>query len=437
MSYPSDKNRLLFEEAKKYIPGGVNSPVRAFGLVEGDPLFVRKAKGSLLYDEEGTTYIDFVGSWGPMISGHAHPKIVEALQARLPFSTSFGAPTKEETQLAKLIVEMVPHAEKVRLMNSGTEATMTALRLARGYTGRDKVLKFEGCYHGHSDAFLVKAGSGATTVGQPASAGVPKAVIENTVLARYNDLEQVADIVLDIGYDLAAIIIEPVAGNMGCIPPKPGFLRGLRSLCDQFGIVLIFDEVMTGFRLSTGGAAELYQVRPDLQCFGKIIGGGLPVGALTGHSRIMRFLAPEGPVYQAGTLSGNPLAVAAGYAQLQILNKDKKIYDRLEHRGQILEDYIKQLGKEGYPIRVNRVGSMISIFFAEFDVKNYDDALRTDIEQFKHFFHLMLHHRIYLPPSPYETWFIADSLTDEMLNKTLEVIRKSVTILFAEHHELA
>lgn len=430
MSYPAEKNSLLFEEAKKYIPGGVNSPVRAFGLVGGDPLFIQKASGSLLYDEEGDAYVDYVGSWGPMIYGHAHPRILDAVSKRLPFSTSFGAPTKEETGLAKRIVGMLPHVDKVRLVNSGTEATMTALRLARGFTGRDLVIKFEGCYHGHSDAFLVKAGSGATTIGHPASAGVPKSVVKDTLLARYNDLNQVANLFLDHGYEIAAVILEPVAGNMGCIPPEDSFLKGLRFLCDQFGTVLIFDEVMTGFRVAKGGASERYRIKADLQCFGKIIGGGLPVGAVAGKSRIMNFLAPDGPVYQAGTLSGNPLAVAAGNAQLSIIEEDQQLYERLESKGLMLETAFRELASEGYPIRVNRVGSMISVFFSDSEVKDYDDALNTDVSLFKEFFHEMLKNRIYIPPSPYETWFISDSTSHEMLQDTIQIINQIIRKIF-------
>ncbi len=422
---------MLFNEAKKYIPGGVNSPVRAFGLVEGDPLFINRASGSLLYDEDGDAYIDYVGSWGPMIFGHSHPKIQNAIAEKLPFSTSFGAPTKDETTLAQKIVRMLPDVDKVRLVNSGTEATMTALRLARGFTGRDLVLKFEGCYHGHSDAFLVKAGSGATTGGNPSSAGVPDAVIQNTILAKFNDLSQVASLFLKHGYHIAAVIVEPVAGNMGCIPPKDNFLKGLRFLCDQFGTVLIFDEVMTGFRLAKGGASEHFRVKADLLCYGKIIGGGLPVGAVAGKSRIMDHLAPDGPVYQAGTLSGNPLAVAAGNAQLSMLEEDQELYERLEEKGKVLEKAFNDLKMQGFPIWVNRVGSMISVFFTGAEVKNYDDALNSDIGLFRQFFHEMLKNKVYIPPSPFETWFISDTTSSEMLTETIELINETIKKVYA------
>ncbi len=415
-----NKSEFLFNRAQQFIPGGVNSPARAFKSVGGIPVFFKKAKGSIITDEDGNEFIDYVGSWGPMILGHAYPPVVKAVQDASFNSTSFGAPTEIEIQMAELVQRMVPNIEKVRMVNSGTEACMSAVRVARGYTGKEKIIKFEGNYHGHGDAFLIKAGSGALTLGQPSSPGVTKGTAKDTLNADYNDLTSVEKLLKKNKDNVAAIILEPVAGNMGCIPPEPGFLEGLRKLCDEHETVLIFDEVMTGFRLARGGAQERFDVWADLVTFGKIIGGGLPVGAFGGKEEIMNVVAPVGPVYQAGTLSGNPLAMSAGLAQLGVLEKHPEIYVELEEKTEYLQKRLRLLLYEHeIDFDMHRVGSMVSIFFTSESVKDFKTANTTDQEFFRVFFHEMLKRGIYLPPSPFESWFLGNSLTYEMLDKTI------------------
>lgn len=424
------KSEFLFDRAQKFIPGGVNSPARAFKSVGGVPVFFKKAKGSLITDEDGNEYIDFVGSWGPMILGHAYPAVIKAVQDASFNSTSFGAPTEIEIDMAELVQKMVPNVDRVRMVNSGTEACMSAIRVARGYTGRDKIIKFEGNYHGHADSFLIQAGSGALTLGKPSSPGVTKGTAKDTLNADYNDLESVEKLLKKNKDKVAAIIVEPVAGNMGCIPPDPGFLQGLRKLCDQHQTVLIFDEVMTGFRLARGGAQERYNVWADLVTFGKIIGGGLPVGAFGGKKEIMDVISPVGPVYQAGTLSGNPLAMNAGFAQLSVLEKHPELYVELEEKTDYLEKGLREvLSEKGVPFQMNRVGSMISIFFTDEKVSGFKTASKTDQEFFKLFFHEMLKRGIYLPPSPFESWFLATSLTYKMLDKTIDAAKESLAAI--------
>jgi glutamate-1-semialdehyde 2,1-aminomutase len=414
------KSQELFERAQSFIPGGVNSPARAFKSVGGTPVFFEKAKGSLITDVDGNTYIDFVGSWGPMILGHAHPAVIKAVQDASFNSTSFGAPTEIEIQMAELVQGMVPSVEKVRMVNSGTEACMSAIRVARGYTGKDKVIKFEGNYHGHGDSFLIKAGSGALTLGSPSSPGVTSGTAKDTLIADYNSLESVEKLLKENKGNVAAIILEPVAGNMGCIPPVEGFLEGLRKLCDEHEAVLIFDEVMTGFRLSRGGAQERYQVWADLVTFGKVIGGGLPVGAFGGKKEIMAVVAPEGPVYQAGTLSGNPLAMHAGFTQLSILDRHPEYYVELEEKAEYLAKRLKAvLNQHGVQYHMNQVGSMLSIFFTGAKVIDFNTANQTDQEFFRKFFHEMLKRGIYLPPSPFESWFLATTHSEAMLDDTI------------------
>lgn len=425
-----NKSEYLFNKAQKFIPGGVNSPARAFKSVGGVPVFFEKAKGSLITDVDGNEYIDYVGSWGPMILGHAYPPVVKAVQDASFNSTSFGAPTSIEIEMAELVQKMVPNVESVRMVNSGTEACMSAIRVARGYTGKDKIIKFEGNYHGHGDSFLIKAGSGALTLGKPSSPGVTKGTAKDTLNADYNNLESVEKLLDKNKDNVAAIILEPVAGNMGCIPPEPGFLEGLRELCDKHGTVLIFDEVMTGFRLARGGAQERYNVWADLVTFGKIIGGGLPVGAYGGKKEIMDVVAPVGPVYQAGTLSGNPLAMSAGLAQLGALNKHPEYYVILEEKSEYLKKGLKKvLDKHEVSYCINHVGSMISIFFTDQDVTGFATANTTDGAFFKQFFHEMLKRGIYLPPSPFESWFLATTLTYSMLDKTIEAADESLGVL--------
>jgi len=415
----------LFERAKKNIPGGVNSPVRAFKSVGGNPLFMKKAKGAYMYDADDRRYIDMINSWGPMILGHAHPEVMEAIRKQTEDSTSYGTPTEKELDMADLICDLVPNIDKVRMVNSGTEACMSAVRLARGYTGKDKIIKFAGCYHGHADCFLIQAGSGALTFGEPNSPGVPEAVAKDTLIAQYNNLSNVKEIMEANSGEIACLIVEPVAGNMGCIPPAAGFLEGLRALCDEHGIVLIFDEVMTGFRLALGGAQELYDVNADLVTYGKVIGGGLPVGAFGGKAEIMNCLAPDGPVYQAGTLSGNPVAMSAGITQLSILKRDPEIFGRIESKAKFLEAGILDIAKEkNIPLTVNTVGSMISVHFAAEAVTDFDSAKHAAGETFNKFFHHCLEHGIYLPPSAYESWFLTDALVQEDLDLVLEVFRK-------------
>ena len=417
----------LFIEANKVIPGGVNSPVRAFKAVGGTPIFVKSAKGPYLFDEDGNRLIDYINSWGPMILGHAHEPVIKAITERAKLGTSFGMPTELETKIAELAVSMVPNIDKIRFVNSGTEACMSAIRLARGYTKRDKIIKFAGCYHGHSDSFLIQAGSGAITFGSPNSPGVTEGTAKDTLLAKYNDLDNVKALFEANKNEIAAIIIEPVAGNMGCIPPKEGFLEALRILCDESGTVLIFDEVMTGFRLAKGGAQELYNVKADVVCFGKVIGGGLPVGAFAAKAEIMNYLAPIGPVYQAGTLSGNPLAMAAGYEMLNELNSDSKIYSRLEEKTAYLHQGIqKVLSNYEIEFTINRVGSMISVHFDKDEVYDFETAKKGDNEIFKKFFHGLLKEGVYIAPSAYETWFITDALSYEDLDFTINAVSKVI-----------
>jgi glutamate-1-semialdehyde 2,1-aminomutase len=418
------RSSALFVQAEKVIPGGVNSPVRAFKAVGGTPIFVKEAKGAYLFDEDGNKLIDYINSWGPMILGHAYEPVVNAVVEKAKKGTSFGMPTEIETQIAELAVSMVPNIDKIRFVNSGTEACMSAIRLARGFTGKDKIIKFAGCYHGHSDSFLIQAGSGAVTFGSPNSPGVTEGTAKDTLLARYNDLEHVKVLIEANEGQIASIIIEPVAGNMGCIPPREGFLQALRVLCDKHNVLLIFDEVMTGFRLAKGGVQELFNVNADIVCFGKVIGGGLPVGAFAARSEIMNHLAPLGPVYQAGTLSGNPLAMAAGLAMLKALNNDKEVFKRLEEKTAYLHKGIANALKENSIVHtINRVGSMISVHFAEESVVDFETAAKGNNETFKKFFHGMLNEGIYIAPSAFETWFITDALTYEDLDKTIEAVR--------------
>jgi glutamate-1-semialdehyde 2,1-aminomutase len=422
-----NKSELLFEKAQLYIPGGVNSPVRAFKSVGGTPVFFKSAKGSVLTDVDDKNYIDFIGSWGPMILGHCHPPIIKALKEAADSSTSFGAPTELETTIAKLICEMVPSIEKVRMVNSGTEACMSAIRVARGYTNKEKFIKFEGCYHGHADPFLIKAGSGAITLGTPNSPGVTKGTAKDTLLAPYNDLEAVEKIIKQNKNEIAAIIIEPVAGNMGCIPPKKGFLEGLRKLCTDNKIVLIFDEVMTGFRLAKGGAGQLYNIKPDMVTLGKIIGGGLPVGAFGGTKEIMNMVAPIGPIYQAGTLSGNPIAMKCGYTLLNELNNSPKVYEELDKKTNYFEQkLIDVFQKHKQQVAINRVGSMISFHFGVNKVENFDDACNADADLFKKVFHGVLKRGVYFAPSAFESLFISNTHTLEHLDNTIDAIDKSL-----------
>lgn len=415
------RSSALFQEAQQVIPGGVNSPVRAFKAVGGTPVFVESAQGAYLYDADGNKLIDYIASWGPMIQGHAFPPVIDAVIKKAEKGTSFGMPTEIETEIAKLAIEMVPGIEKIRFVNSGTEACMSAVRLARGFTKKEKIIKFAGCYHGHSDAFLIEAGSGAVTMGVPNSPGVTKGTAKDTLLAPYNDLSAVKKLISEHSGQIACIILEPVAGNMGCIPPKTGFLEGLRKICDEHDILLIFDEVMTGFRLASGGAQEMYKVQADLVTYGKVIGGGLPVGAFAARKEIMDYLAPDGPVYQAGTLSGNPLAMAAGLAMLESLNVSSGIYRSLSEKTTYLNRGMESIfSTSGLPYSINSVGSMISIHFTEEEVIDFPSSAKGNNEYFKKFFHGMLDRGIYLPPSAFESWFLNDALTYEDLDKTLE-----------------
>jgi glutamate-1-semialdehyde 2,1-aminomutase len=423
------RSRKLFEEAKKHIPGGVNSPVRAFRSVGGDPLFIRKAKGSKITDADGKTYIDYVLSWGPMILGHAHPKVSSALRKAVANGTSFGAPTELEITLAKLVKKAVPSIELVRMVSSGTEATMSAIRAARGFTGRDKILKFDGCYHGHGDSLLVKAGSGVATFGLPDSPGVPADLAKHTLTVSFNDLAAVNDLCAKEGERIACIIVEPVVGNMGCVPPEPGFLQGLRRVCDQYGILLILDEVMTGFRVAFGGAQQLYKVKPDLTTLGKVIGGGLPVGAYGGRRDIMEKIAPLGPIYQAGTLSGNPLAMTAGIETLRLLSLPG-VYRTLEQRSAELEAGLRDAAREaGVPATVNRVGSMFTTFFTDRKVRDFASAKTADTAKFGAFFRAMLKNGVNLAPSQFEAAFLSLAHTKSDIAKTVEAARKSLKSL--------
>lgn len=423
-----EQSKRMFAEACRYMPGGVNSPVRAFKAVGGQPVFISRGNGATLYDVDGNQYIDYVLSWGPLILGHRHPAVMAALQECLETGTSFGAPTELETELARTIVAAVPSVEMVRLVNSGTEATMSALRLARGYTGRNKIVKFEGCYHGHADFLLIKAGSGALTLGVPSSPGVPPATAATTITAPYNDLDTLEQIFAREGEDIAAVIVEPVAGNMGVVPPRKGFLAGLREITRRYGALLIFDEVMTGFRVAYGGAQELYNIDPDLTCLGKIIGGGLPVGAYGGKGVIMERVAPAGPVYQAGTLSGNPLAVSAGLATLQVL-KQPGTYAELERKSALLERGLRETAREaGVPVTFNRVGSMLCAFFTDRPVEDYASACTSDTTRFAAFFRSMLEQGIYLAPSQFEAAFLSLAHTDEHIARTVEAARKAFAV---------
>jgi glutamate-1-semialdehyde 2,1-aminomutase len=422
-----NNSEILFERAQLFIPGGVNSPVRAFRSVGGTPLFFKSAKGSILTDVDNKEYIDFIGSWGPMILGHCHEPIVKTLKEATNNTTSFGAPTELEADIAELICEMVPAVEKVRMTNSGTEACMSAIRVARGYTNKEKFIKFEGNYHGHADAFLIKAGSGAITLGVPNSPGVTKGTAQDTLLAPYNDLEAVKRIINDNTDEIAAIILEPVAGNMGCIPPQKGFLEGLRDLCNQHNIVLIFDEVMTGFRLAKGGASELYGVIPDMVTLGKIIGGGLPVGAFGGKKEIMDMVAPVGPVYQAGTLSGNPIAMSCGYTLLKELNENPNIYTSLEENTAYFEQELRRVfDNKNLKYAINRVGSMISFHFDVDTVQNFEDACSANADFFKKLFHGVLKRGVYFAPSAFESLFLSSTHSIELLDKTIQAIEETL-----------
>ena len=416
------RSRALFEEAQELMPGGVNSPVRAFRAVGGDPVFIDHASGPYLYDVDGNRYLDYVQSWGPMILGHTHPAVLEAVTQASMRGFSFGAPTRAESILARLVIESVPSIELVRFVNSGTEATMSALRLARAYTGRNKVIKFSGCYHGHADMLLVQAGSGLATMGLPDSAGVPREATSNTLVTSYNDSAAVEELFRAYPGQIAAIIIEPAAANMGLVPPLPGFLEKLRDLCDGYGALLIFDEVMTGFRVALGGMQGRLGIRPDLTCLGKIIGGGLPVGAYGGRRDIMQLVAPLGPVYQAGTLSGNPLAMAAGIATLQELRKPGR-YEELERKGHLLENGIERvLHEEGGAVQFVRVGAIFCLFFTAEHVIDYASAKTADTQRFARFFWSMLKQGVYLPPSQFEGCFVSLALEDEMIEETVEAV---------------
>ncbi|BCV65733.1 glutamate-1-semialdehyde 2,1-aminomutase [Shewanella carassii] len=411
----------LFEQAKKTIPGGVNSPVRAFNGVGGSPRFIEKADGAYIYDADGKAYIDYVGSWGPMILGHNHPKIREAVLKAVENGLSFGAPTELEVQMAEKVIEMVPSIEQVRMVSSGTEATMSAIRLARGYTNRDKILKFEGCYHGHADCLLVKAGSGALTLGQPSSPGIPADFAKHTLTAVYNDLDSVKELFSQHPQDIACIILEPVAGNMNCIPPVAGFLEGLRELCDQFGALLIIDEVMTGFRVSKSGAQGHYGVTPDLTTLGKVIGGGMPVGAFGGKKEVMQYIAPTGPVYQAGTLSGNPIAMTAGLAQLEALSEPGLYEDLAAKTKRIAEGFKAAADKHGIPMAINYVGGMFGFFFTnEEKITGFEQVTKCNMEQFRAFYHGMLDEGIYLAPSAFEAGFLSMAHGEQELQATLD-----------------
>ncbi len=413
----------LFKKALQYLPGGVNSPVRAFRAVGGNPFFVNKAKGCCIWDVDGNEYVDYVGTWGPAIHGHAHPRIVRAVQETAVYGTSFGIPNPLEVKMAEMIRSLVPSVEKVRMCNSGTEATMSAIRLARGFTGREKIIKFEGCYHGHADSLLVKAGSGALTFGYPDSAGVPAAFTQHTLLAPYNDLDAVKALFAANPGAIAGIIVEPVPGNSGVFAPLPGFLEGLREVTEANGALLIFDEVMTGFRVAKGGAQERFGIKPDLSCFGKIIGGGLPVGAFGGRAEIMDYLAPLGPVYQAGTLSGNPLAMAAGIASLELL-LENDCYTRLEQLGQQLESGMQDAAKSaGIPVRFNRVGAMFCAYFTDQPVHNLADAMKSDRERFARYFRGMLEQGIFLAPSQFEAGFLSTAHTEADIETTIRAAR--------------
>ncbi|GGD54409.1 glutamate-1-semialdehyde 2,1-aminomutase [Muriicola marianensis] len=419
------RSSALFREAQRYIPGGVNSPVRAFKAVGGTPVFVKEAKGAYIYDVDGNRLIDYISSWGPLILGHAFEPVLEAVIEKAKKGTSFGMPTEIETDLARLAVSMAPNIDKIRFVNSGTEACMSAIRLARGFTGKEKIIKFAGCYHGHADAFLIQAGSGAVTFGSPNSPGVTQGTANDTLLARYNDLNSVDELIAANQGEIAAVIIEPVAGNMGCIIPEEAFIQGLRERCTKAGILLIFDEVMTGFRLGRGGAQEVLGIPADIVTYGKVIGGGLPVGAFAARSEIMDHLAPEGPVYQAGTLSGNPLAMSAGLAMLTALNENPGVFDSLDKKTRYLHKGIEEiLMDQEIPHQINRFGSMISVHFTEEPVVDFEGAVRGNNDTFKAYFHGMLSKGVYLPPSAFESYFLNDALSYEDIDFTLDALKQ-------------
>lgn len=426
-----ERSIKAFEEAKKVIPGGVNSPVRAFKSVDMNPIYVERGQGSKVYDIDGNAYIDYIASWGPLIAGHAHPQVVEALKQVTEKGTSFGAPTEIETKLAQLVVDRVPSVDIVRMVNSGTEATMSALRLARGYTKRNKILKFEGCYHGHADSLLIKAGSGVATLGLPDSPGVPESTASHTITVPYNDVESLKLAFESFGQDIAAVIMEPVAGNMGVVPPLPGFLENVREITTKYGALLILDEVMTGFRVDYSCAQGKFDVTPDLTCFGKVIGGGLPVGAYGGKKEIMELMAPVGPIYQAGTLSGNPLAMTAGYETLSLMTPER--YEELEQKGAYLEKGIRHNAeKHGIPHHINRVGSMVGFFFNEGPITNFEQAKKSDLKRFARYFQLMAEEGVYIPPSQFEGMFISIVHTEEDLNRTIAANDKALAALAVE-----
>ncbi|MER3431656.1 MAG: glutamate-1-semialdehyde-2,1-aminomutase [Blastocatellia bacterium] len=417
----------LFADAQKQMPGGVNSPVRAFKSVGRDPLYIARAKGSKIYDVDGNEFIDYVGSWGPMILGHAHPRVIEAIKLTAENGTSFGACCEQELQLASLVKKFVPSIEIIRMVNSGTEATMSAIRLARAFTGRDKIIKFEGCYHGHGDSFLIKAGSGVATLGLPESPGVTKSIAKDTLTARFNDFESVVEAIEKNRGDVAAIFIEPVGGNMGCVPADRTFLSKLRNICDAESILLIFDEVMTGFRLARGGAQEIYGIRPDLTTFGKVVGGGLPVGAYGGRAEIMSLIAPAGPVYQAGTFSGNPVAMAAGIETLRVIDEDTEFYSKLESTSAKLADGLLQaIAEKDLNYTVNRTGSMLTVFFTDITVTDFDTAKRSDTKAFASFFQRMIENGVYLPPSQFESMFVSAAHTPEDIERTISVFSEAL-----------
>ena len=423
------KSKYLFEQAQKSIPGGVNSPVRSFKNVGGTPIFIESANGAYLYDVDGNRYVDYIASWGPMILGHNHPIITKAIQEQASYSTSYGAPTELEIKMAELIKSMVPAVDMIRMVNSGTEACMSALRLARGYTNKNKFIKFEGCYHGHADPFLVKAGSGVATLNIQTIPGVTAGVSMDTLTCAYNDIEAVKKIIKENKNEIGAIIIEPVAGNMGCVLPQKGFLEDLRTICNEEKILLIFDEVMTGFRLAKGGAQELLKVQADIICFGKIIGGGLPVGAYSANYEIMNHIAPIGKIYQAGTLSGNPIAMRAGYTLLTLLNEGNH-YNSLHEKTIYLKNGLLQIfANSKFPIVINQIGSMISIHFADYPINNFDNVLAANNQRFNQFFHLMLERGIYLPPAAFESWFLNDALTYQDLDNTIQAAKDSLQYL--------
>jgi glutamate-1-semialdehyde 2,1-aminomutase len=422
-----NRSQNLFSRAQQSIPGGVNSPVRAFRSVGGTPVFIKSAKGSYLFDEDGNQFIDYINSWGPMILGHAYEPVVKAIQEKAADSTSFGAPTELEIEMAELIKSMCPNVDLVRMVSSGTEACMSAIRLARGYTGKNKFIKFEGCYHGHADCFLVKAGSGVATLNIQTVPGVTAGVAKDTLTAPYNNLAAVEKLIEENKGEIAAIILEPVVGNMGCVPPHQGFLEGLRKICDQENIVLIFDEVMTGFRLAAGGSQEYFGINADLVTYGKVIGGGLPVGAFGGKKEIMQHIAPVGNVYQAGTLSGNPIAMIAGFTMLNELKNNPSIYTELDQKGARLEKTLNDiLAGKNIPHQINRVGSMISIFFTNEKVIDFETASGTNKKTFNKFFHHLLDNGIYLPPSAFESWFFSRALSDEDLEKTFAAVESFI-----------